>query len=140
MRQSFVLGCFIVCCSVVCENLVSSVNTDDDLLDIWTITKRNEHQADEQLRSDYALLLRELVKEYKELDEMSSQNSGKQNYLPPIINEFDFTGSTLSIGAITITSDRYVVLMRRASWTGEGAGKIDRPGGHPEPDETLKVH
>ena len=29
--------------------------------------------------------------------------------------------------------------MRRASWTGEGAGKIDRPGGHPEPDDALKV-
>jgi hypothetical protein len=27
----------------------------------------------------------------------------------------------------------------RSSWTGEGAGKIDRPGGHPEPLEALKV-
>ena len=64
---------------------------------------------------------------------------GTQNYNPPISNQFDFTGSTLGIGAITVTNDGYIVLMRRASWTGEGAGKIDRPGGHPEPDEALKV-
>ena len=62
-----------------------------------------------------------------------------QKYNPPISNQFDFTASTLGIGAITVTNDGYIVLMRRASWTGEGAGKIDRPGGHPEPDEALKV-
>ena len=32
-----------------------------------------------------------------------------------------------------------MVLIRRSSWTGEGAGMIDRPGGHAEPDEALKV-
>ena len=61
-------------------------------------------------------------------------------YNPPIINEFDFTGSTLGIGAITVTCDEFIVLIKRALWTGEGAGKIDRPGGHAEPDETLKVY
>ena len=56
-----------------------------------------------------------------------------------MINEFDFTSSAIGVGAITITKDGFVVLIRRALWTGEAAGKIDRPGGHPEPDEALKV-
>ena len=60
-------------------------------------------------------------------------------YDPPIINEFDFTSSAIGVGAITITTDGFVILIRRALWTGEAAGKIDRPGGHPEPDEALKV-
>ena len=64
---------------------------------------------------------------------------GSQKYNPPIINEFDFTGSAIGVGAITITSDGFVVLIRRAAWTGEGSGMIDRPGGHAEPDEALKV-
>ena len=61
-------------------------------------------------------------------------------YDPPIINEFDFTSSAIGVGAITITTDGFVILIRRALWTGEAAGKIDRPGGHPEPDEALKVY
>ena len=56
-----------------------------------------------------------------------------------MINEFDFTSSAIGVGAIAITKDGFVVLIRRALWTGEAAGKIDRPGGHPEPDEALKV-
>ena len=57
-----------------------------------------------------------------------------------VFNEFDFTSSAIGVGAITITKDGFVVLIRRALWTGEAAGKIDRPGGHPEPDEALKVY
>ena len=60
-------------------------------------------------------------------------------YDPPIINEFDFTSNAIGVGAIAITKDGFVVLIRRALWTGEAPGKIDRPGGHPEPDEALKV-
>ena len=65
--------------------------------------------------------------------------SDGHKYDPPIMNEFDFTGSAIGVGAITITNDGYVVLIRRASWTGECANMIDRPGGHPEPDEALQV-
>jgi 8-oxo-dGTP pyrophosphatase MutT (NUDIX family) len=55
------------------------------------------------------------------------------------MNEFDFTGSAIGVGAITITNDEFIVLIRRASWTGECANMIDRPGGHAEPDEALQV-
>ena len=65
--------------------------------------------------------------------------TGNHQYEPPILNEFAFTGSKVGVGAITLTTDGFVVLVRRASWTGEGAGMIDRPGGHPEPDDALQV-
>ena len=66
-------------------------------------------------------------------------NSHTHLYQPPLINEFDFTGSAIGVGAITVSNDDYVVLVRRGSWVGEGAGMVDRPGGHPEPDDALKV-
>ena len=47
--------------------------------------------------------------------------------------------NAIGVGAICETIDGFVVLMLRSNWTGEGAGKIDRPGGHPEPLEALKV-
>ena len=42
--------------------------------------------------------------------------------------------NAVGVGAITVTNDGFVVLMQRSQWTGEQAGKVDRPGGHPEPD------
>ena len=45
----------------------------------------------------------------------------------------------MGVGAIAVTNDDFVILMKRAAWTGEAPGKIDRPGGHPEPDEILKL-
>jgi 8-oxo-dGTP pyrophosphatase MutT (NUDIX family) len=45
----------------------------------------------------------------------------------------------MGVGAIAVTTDKCVILMQRAGWTGEAPGKVDRPGGHPEPDIALKV-
>lgn len=50
---------------------------------------------------------------------------------------YGFMSNCLGVGAIAITSDEFVILLQRANWTGEAAGKIDRPGGHPEPDEVM---
>lgn len=47
--------------------------------------------------------------------------------------------NAIGVGAHTVTTDDFVVLMERAAWTGEGAGKVDRPGGHPEPEIVQKV-
>ena len=55
------------------------------------------------------------------------------------LNEYDFTSGALGIGALTITSDDQVILMKRSSLTGECPNQFDRPGGHPEPDNALKV-
>ena len=43
----------------------------------------------------------------------------------------------LGVGAISLTSDKFIILMKRAQWTGESPNQIDRPGGHPEPDLVL---
>ena len=43
----------------------------------------------------------------------------------------------LGVGAISLTTDKFIILMRRAQWTGESPNQIDRPGGHPEPDLVL---
>lgn len=45
----------------------------------------------------------------------------------------------LGIGALLLTSDRKFVFLKRALWTGEDQGKLDRPGGHPEPDNVSKA-
>ena len=47
--------------------------------------------------------------------------------------DFSFMSNCMGVGAIAITLDNYVILQKRAAWTGEAPGKIDRPGGHPEP-------
>ena len=46
--------------------------------------------------------------------------------------------NAIGVGAMTVTKDEFVVLCHRAMWTGESGGKIDRPGGHPEPDNVEK--
>ena len=52
---------------------------------------------------------------------------------------FAYMGNAIGVGAITVTTDDHVVLMRRAGWTAEEAGKVDRPGGHPDPHLAAEV-
>ena len=47
--------------------------------------------------------------------------------------------NAIGVGAITLTSDNWIILMKRADWTGEYPGMVDRPGGHPEPDLVRQV-
>ena len=56
------------------------------------------------------------------------------------IEDFAFMSNCLGVGAIAITNDSYVILQRRAQWTGESPGKIDRPGGHPEPSNVKHLN
>ena len=56
-----------------------------------------------------------------------------------VTNQFDYTDSTMGIGVFPITADGHVVLIKRSGWTGEAPNKIDRPGGHPEPDMAVEV-
>jgi len=41
----------------------------------------------------------------------------------------------LGVAAVLVTSDRYVVLIRRSRQTGEFQGFVDTPGGHPDPPD-----
>ena len=54
-------------------------------------------------------------------------------------SRFDMMSQCIGVGAWVITTDNKVVLVESAAWKGEQACKIDRPGGHAEPDESLKL-
>ena len=44
------------------------------------------------------------------------------------------------MGILLLTSDNHLLVIRRALWTGENPGMIDRPGGHPEPSKIFKFN
>ena len=54
-------------------------------------------------------------------------------------SRFAMMSQCVGVGAWVITTDNKVVLVESAPWKGEQACKIDRPGGHAEPDESLKL-
>lgn len=41
------------------------------------------------------------------------------------------------VGLLAVTSDTCLVVTRRAQWTAEYPGALDRPGGHPEPSRIF---
>jgi len=50
---------------------------------------------------------------------------------------WELMSNCMGVGAIALTSDNFVILQKRAAWTGEYPDKIDRPGGHPEPANVV---
>ncbi|XP_068247969.1 uridine diphosphate glucose pyrophosphatase NUDT22-like [Palaemon carinicauda] len=48
-----------------------------------------------------------------------------------------YMSMAIGVGILLMTSDDCLTVIRRASWTGEYPGMLDRPGGHPEPDQVL---
>lgn len=60
-------------------------------------------------------------------------------YLLSHADPFCFMSNAIGVGAITLTSDEFLVFVLRADWTGEYAGCLDRPGGHPEPSLVIEV-
>ena len=53
-------------------------------------------------------------------------------------HRFDMLSQCVGVGAWVITQDKKVIFVESAAWKGEQACKIDRPGGHAEPDESIK--
>ncbi|XP_071540899.1 uridine diphosphate glucose pyrophosphatase NUDT22-like [Panulirus ornatus] len=62
------------------------------------------------------------------------QEKGTKNFGNPQAYMSDPVG----VGLVLITSDGFLVLTRRAYWTGEYPGALDVPGGHPEPQRIFK--
>lgn len=54
-------------------------------------------------------------------------------------HRWDNMSQCIGVGCWLITSDEKVVLVETASWKGEQGCKVDRPGGHAEPEESLKL-
>ncbi|XP_037072618.1 uncharacterized protein LOC119093719 [Pollicipes pollicipes] len=50
-----------------------------------------------------------------------------------------FLADPLGVGALLLTADNRLAFVRRALWTGEYPGRLDRPGGHAEPDELPRA-
>lgn len=53
-------------------------------------------------------------------------------------DRFGRMSQAIAVGAWVVTTDNKVLLVETAPWKGEQACKVDRPGGHAEPDESLK--
>jgi len=53
-------------------------------------------------------------------------------------HRFDMLSQCVGVGGWVITQDKKVIFVESAAWKGEQACKIDRPGGHAEPDESIK--
>ena len=56
------------------------------------------------------------------------------NHNSPYKLEDKFLANPFGTCGVLITSDDEVIVVKRASWVGENAGKLDLPGGHAEPD------
>ena len=51
---------------------------------------------------------------------------------------FKKLSQAIGVGGWVITRDKKFFLIKNALWKGEQGGKLDRPGGHPEPEEAYK--
>jgi len=61
-----------------------------------------------------------------------------QKYLGTGDEKFDMMSQCVGVGCWVVTLDQKVVFVENAAWKGEQACKVDRPGGHAEPDDCKK--
>jgi len=61
-----------------------------------------------------------------------------EEYLGEGVERFGMMSQCIGVGGWVVTTDDKVILVETAAWKGEGACRIDRPGGHAEPEESLK--
>uniref|UniRef100_H2ZFK0 Nudix hydrolase domain-containing protein n=1 Tax=Ciona savignyi TaxID=51511 RepID=H2ZFK0_CIOSA len=55
------------------------------------------------------------------------------------LNSQVYLSEPLGVAGIVVTSDSHVIFQQRNHWLAEGAGQMDVPGGHPEPNEACKT-
>lgn len=91
---------------------------------------------------DYTVAINLGLTTYKDLMGTNCHPFGKE-LIPYGIKTFQngraCLADVLGIGALLLTTDKKFVFLKRALWTGEDQGKLDRPGGHPEPDNVSNT-
>ena len=59
-------------------------------------------------------------------------------YLGEGDQRFGMMSQCVGVGGWVVTTDDKVIMVETAAWKGEGGCSVDRPGGHAEPEESLK--
>ena len=59
-------------------------------------------------------------------------------YLGEGDQRFGMMSQCVGVGGGVVTTDDKVIMVETAAWKGEGGCSVDRPGGHAEPEESLK--
>ena len=49
-------------------------------------------------------------------------------------DKFACIGSAIGVASVVVTSDGFVVIIKRSSWVAEAQNMLDTPGGHAEPE------
>lgn len=79
---------------------------------------------------------------YKELIATNCHPFGRhliEHARQALLNERIFIADVLGVGSLILTSDEKFLFIKRALWTGEDQGKLDRAGGHPEPENVSQL-
>ena len=80
------------------------------------------------------------ISSYKELMATNCHQYGREliDYsVKNFCSSNSYMADALGIGSLLSTSDDKFLFIKRAMWTGEDVGKIDRAGGHPEPEKVA---
>jgi len=128
--------------------MVETDESRDMIESIWSIKTRENKRLFNQ--SKYRLASHRWDEDHKRMcmcvgitdykDHMGTNLSPDvDKYVGMGDSRFDNMNQCVGVGAWVITADKKVVLVESAAWKGEQACKIDRPGGHAEPDESLKL-
>ena len=60
--------------------------------------------------------------------------------LQPSVLQRKHMADTLGVGAVVVTSDQYIIFIKRSEHVGEFPNCLDVPGGHPEPSRVTGCH
>ena len=93
--------------------------------------------ASEYISGDGRVQLHVGITDYK--DHVGTNLSDQvQRYLGEGEEKFNMMSQCIGVGGWVVTTDNKVIMVETAGWKGEGACSVDRPGGHAEPEESLK--
>ena len=73
----------------------------------------------------------------KSADYASYLGTNWNKSLQPSILQRKHMADTLGVGAVVVTSDQYIIFIKRSEHVGEFPNCLDVPGGHPEPSRVT---